>query len=556
MQQERPEEPASPTSGYFDGETLLGVRVVEADTPALTGRELASQMGAELTSDPNTTAEALTRRVEAGLTPPLVLAHDEYEALRDQAAGARRTLDRANVDDTTRAELVNLGDELARADRIRMRTESALTESLSRRLSASTGLSVHPDSLRSAAAAVAEARARVTLATRELDELGPPPDPATVEDVVADPPSPEPTLGWTTGPLSVPGGPAGFDPTLGPMAGAELGGWMGDGDDNGPILLSHEAPERKKPPLWVAIAAGGLVPVTLVLVLVSVISFLFFLMFLVVLGGILGGWYYLYRIWVEEQEHEAAIAAAGAPPTAPLAPEPVVQPVAPSAGPRPVEQPWWPAGEADPRATGWPDPTPTQPPAPAEADPVPPAAEPEAYDPVLGAWHERLEVLSVAVDHAEDILRGALARWEALAGPGAHPDDVETVIQSKDPQFQYASLAAQESATMRTVNAFHRKAMAKWRVAWAMLGYDEPPTPDQVDDELAPTSPDQLKDAHAILERAEAAERWAAAGALIDQPLVVADIQGWFPTDEVSDLIHSLPAGVHVVVVRPTTNGD
>jgi hypothetical protein len=187
---------------------------------------------------------------------------------------------------------------------------------------------------------------------------------------------------------------------------------------------------------------------------------------------------------------------------------------------------------------------------------VPAVAEPEAYDPVLGAWHETLEVLSVAVDHAEDILRGALARWEALAGPAAHPDDVETVIQSKDPQFQYASLAAQESATMRTVNAFHRRAMAKWRVAWAMLGYDEPPTPDQVGDELAPTSADQLKDAHAIIERAEAAERWAAAGALIDQPLVVADVHGWFPTDEVSDLIHSLPAGVHVVVVRPTTNGD
>jgi len=55
------------------------------------------------------------------------------------------------------------------------------------------------------------------------------------------------------------------------------------------------------------------------------------------------------------------------------------------------------------------------------------------------------------------------------------------------------------------------------------------------------------------VDRADAAERWAAAGALIDQPLVVADLQGWFPTDEVSDLIHSLPAGVHVVVVRPAS---
>jgi hypothetical protein len=99
----------------------------------------------------------------------------------------------------------------------------------------------------------------------------------------------------------------------------------------------------------------------------------------------------------------------------------------------------------------------------------------------------RSRALEVQRNAATERLRAAERQWNDLAGPGADPDDVEAVMRRRDPQLHRAEIWAAQSAAVRTAAAMHRKARARWRVAWAALEQDAPPAADAtaVIDELA-----------------------------------------------------------------------
>ena len=76
------------------------------------------------------------------------------------------------------------------------------------------------------------------------------------------------------------------------------------------------------------------------------------------------------------------------------------------------------------------------------------------------------------------------------------------------------------------VDALHRRAAARWRVAWAVLGVDEPPAPDELDARV-----------HAITHDA--------------RPLVLVDPARWLSAERLRELLQRLPADVDVYVVTP-----
>jgi len=152
----------------LDESAPRALRMVQARSPALTGREMARQVQGEFTRDRAGAVRALVRPVEATYLPPVDFSADELEALRDDAARAGRVLERASIDVRTRAELVRMINELTQAERIRERTESAIDE-----LTSSGPVrpsDVTPTLLRSAAETFIDAREDVLEATRALDE--------------------------------------------------------------------------------------------------------------------------------------------------------------------------------------------------------------------------------------------------------------------------------------------------------------------------------------------------------------------------------------------------
>jgi hypothetical protein len=90
----------------------------------------------------------------------------------------------------------------------------------------------------------------------------------------------------------------------------------------------------------------------------------------------------------------------------------------------------------------------------------------------------RSRALEVQRDAAIERLRVAEHQWSDLAGPGADPDDVEAVLRRRDPQLHRAEVWAAESAAVRTAAAVHRKARARWRVAWAAIDQEPPASAD------------------------------------------------------------------------------
>jgi hypothetical protein len=76
-------------------------------------------------------------------------------------------------------------------------------------------------------------------------------------------------------------------------------------------------------------------------------------------------------------------------------------------------------------------------------------------------------------------LESARAAWVSLAGPNIAPDDLDTALRHLDAQSRVTEASLVTSPTVRAVNAVHRRALARWRVAWASLGVDPPPPPDE-----------------------------------------------------------------------------
>ena len=117
------------------------------------------------------------------------------------------------------------------------------------------------------------------------------------------------------------------------------------------------------------------------------------------------------------------------------------------------------------------------------------------------------------------------------------------------PQFVITDAASRTSPTVRTVNAVHRKAMARWKIAWAALGYEEAPAVEDFEAQLLRLGGRSGAQAQLVENRLKAAEAWESAGAIIDRPMVLVEPEIWIDEAELESLLARLPAGVDVVVV-------
>ena len=91
---------------------------------------------------------------------------------------------------------------------------------------------------------------------------------------------------------------------------------------------------------------------------------------------------------------------------------------------------------------------------------------------------------------------------------------------------RYPSEATAPEGEAIDVDALHRRAAARWRVAWAVLGVDEPPAPDELDARLSAITQDA-------------------------RPLVLVDPVRWLPAERLRELLQRLPADVDVYIVTP-----
>jgi hypothetical protein len=155
------------------------------------------------------------------------------------------------------------------------------------------------------------------------------------------------------------------------------------------------------------------------------------------------------------------------------------------------------------------------------------ASAPEAEVIDVAAEERRLgrrAELTTSISSTTERMRSARRHWAALVGAGVDPRDIDTVLRSRDAQYD-VSRATHTSPTIRMVDTLHRRAAARWRVAWAALGVDDPPAPDELDARV-----------HAITHDA--------------RPLVLVDPVRWLPADRLSDLLQRLPAHVDVYIIK------
>src|SRR5205085_672700 len=96
----------------------------------------------------------------------------------------------------------------------------------------------------------------------------------------------------------------------------------------------------------------------------------------------------------------------------------------------------------------------------------------------------RRSQLETIMERSVERVRSARRHWETLTGPDADPYDLEAVLRVHDPQFVITDAATRTSPTVRTVNAVHRKAMARWKIAWAALGHENPPALEDFESQL------------------------------------------------------------------------
>jgi hypothetical protein len=165
-------------------------------------------------------------------------------------------------------------------------------------------------------------------------------------------------------------------------------------------------------------------------------------------------------------------------------------------------------------------------------------------------WMARRSQLEAARDRSVEKVRSAQRHWETLAGADADPHDLEGVLRLHDPQFVITGAATKTSPTVRTVNAVHRTAMARWKVAWAALGYEQPPALENFDEHITRLSGGGTRvEVEKVEQRLKAAEAWSNAGATIDRPLILVEPENWLPEDELEAMLRTLPAGAEVVLV-------
>jgi hypothetical protein len=163
------------------------VRVLRTPEPEAEAATLVDGHGADLATD-LTTAEALVRhRVEAGrraLRPEGTA--DELGLLERADAIRTEAGEQPPISDDDVAELERLAADLARAARIRERTEARFTETLQAKLAASAGVALHPAAIKEAGEAVVAAETALAEADQALVDHGPAPSPPPAEPVEPD----------------------------------------------------------------------------------------------------------------------------------------------------------------------------------------------------------------------------------------------------------------------------------------------------------------------------------------------------------------------------------
>jgi hypothetical protein len=133
--------------------------------------------------------------------------------------------------------------------------------------------------------------------------------------------------------------------------------------------------------------------------------------------------------------------------------------------------------------------------------------------------------LDASIVRLQERQRSAQRHWSTVAGPDADPHDIESVLRARDPQYDLAGATA-TSPTIRAVDTMHRRASARWKVAWAALGADEAPDPAELEQIVA--------------ERNERARR----------ALVLIDPASWSSADRLAELLQQLPPDREVYLVR------
>jgi hypothetical protein len=165
------------------------------------------------------------------------------------------------------------------------------------------------------------------------------------------------------------------------------------------------------------------------------------------------------------------------------------------------------------------------------------------------AWVERRARLDASRDEAEELLRVARNRWHQLAGADADPHRADDVVRAYDPQLAYDSRVTLASPTVRTVAAFQRRVTARWRVAWARVGRDEPPEPEDLEKVLDELLGDHRR-ASAELARLEEAEARVAAAAAVRRPLLLVEPRDWVAPGRLAQLLSSVPPEGEVVLIE------
>ena len=355
-------------------------------------------------SDPERAAADLSLRVDADI----ISAESELEA----AVATSRAL---GVDDAQLTELRSLADELGRARRIRSRTRIEVTGTIARKVAGSTGVEVHPSTLRDAAAAVTQIEGALAADRAELQQLDALRDLSEAADL-----------------------PAMFDE------------------------VAVEARRVHTSAVGLAIGSVGIA------LIVAAVGLPIVLAILVAAAGLATSMWLVLR-------HRTARSGRRA------------HPVETNEGRDPLEV----------------------------AD--------------MSADERRRLVrrteLEAAIMRSQERLRSALRQWSTVAGPGADPHDIEAVLRARDPQYDIVGATA-TSPTIRAVDTMHRRATARWKVAWAALGADEAPDPDELD--------------RAVIEHNQRARR----------ALVLVDPAAWLSADRLAELLQQLAPERDVYLVR------
>jgi hypothetical protein len=158
--------------------------------------------------------------------------------------------------------------------------------------------------------------------------------------------------------------------------------------------------------------------------------------------------------------------------------------------------------------------------------------------------------LETTLERAQERQRSAQRHWESLAGQDANAHDIDAVLRMRDPQYVVGTAAARASPTMRTVNAVHRRALARWQLAWAGVGFDDAPNLAETEGVLRGLTAGPATDPGTAQAKLAAADAWAAAGATIDRTLVLVEPSKWLPAADLAALMGTLPAGAEVIVVQ------